>query len=157
MLTSGVANFSTYRVSLCTQSIGVLSPKSDIVVTAKLDNGCNGSSLISLPATIGIYSSRRVVSNLAIRVLACPLSPSNSMLCRDSIARSISGKTVSSKPYIPSNTFSLPSNLLIRFSLSSSLMLLLLYPDFLSAPKVFIFLISISFSIFSFSCYSYNP
>ena len=53
--------------------------------------------------------------------------------------------TVSSKPMIPSKTFFPDFNLGIRLALNSSLMLLGVYPDSFSFPKV---LISLTFNVF---------
>ena len=87
-------------------------------------------------------SSRSWVINLAIRVFACPLNPSNKMLCLDNIALSKSGITVSSKPIIPSKTVCPDCSLSIKFFLNSSLTERDLYPAFFSCPSVFIFFIS---------------
>ena len=97
-VTSGVANFSAYRSSLCNQKIGVLSPFSLIISCANLEIGCNGSSLISEPSTTGMYSSNKLTINRAKRVFACPRKPSRLMLCLLKIALSNSGITVFSYP-----------------------------------------------------------
>ena len=51
------------------------SPISSTRSRACFDTGSYGSSLISLPAMIGIHSSSSPVSERIMRVLACPRSP----------------------------------------------------------------------------------
>jgi hypothetical protein len=72
---SGVASFSPNRSSRCTHEIGVSSPWCSTRSRAWRLTGWYGSSLISLPATIGIHSSSRPVSERIMRVLAWPRSP----------------------------------------------------------------------------------
>ena len=74
-LTSGVASFSPYLSLRCIQCIGVSSPFSAMRFFAYWGMGCNGSSLISLPGMVGIYSSSNEVICRAILVLAWPRNP----------------------------------------------------------------------------------
>ena len=124
MVTSGVASFSKNLSLRCSHSIGVASPFSAIKSLANLEIGAKGSSLISEPATKGIYSSSNCIIKRASFVLACPLKPNKLILCFDKMALSISGITVSSKPCIPSKAGTPSFILRIRLSLNSSLMLL---------------------------------
>src|SRR6185437_5090323 len=90
------------------------------------------------------YSSNKLTSNRAIRVLACPRKPNNKILCRERIAVCKSGITVSSKPIIPSNPPSPFCSWETRFSLNSSLTDRLRYPVNFNWARVFIFVLVIS-------------
>jgi hypothetical protein len=93
---SGVASFSPKRRSRCTHSIGVSSPRSATSTRACEEIGWYGSSLISLPATIGSHSSSKFTSDRMMRVFACPRSPSRMMSWLASNAFASCGRTVSS-------------------------------------------------------------
>jgi hypothetical protein len=93
---SGVASFSPKRVSRCTQAMGVSSPSANTRSRAWRDTGLYGSSLISLPATIGIHSSSSSTSDRIMRVFAWPRSPRKMTSCPASTAFSSWGRTVSS-------------------------------------------------------------
>ena len=69
-VTSGVASFSKNRSERCSHCIGVESPFSVIKSLAKRERGFKGSSLISEPATTGMYSSSNSIILRAMRVLA---------------------------------------------------------------------------------------
>ena len=66
--------------------------------------GAYGSSLISLPATIGVHSSSRLTSERMMRVFAWPRSPRKITSWPASSAFSSCGSTVSSKPMTPSTS-----------------------------------------------------
>jgi hypothetical protein len=110
-----VASFSTNRLSRPTQATGVSSPASSMMPRAYFEIGANGLSLTSLPATIGIDSSSRVVSARRMRDFAWPRRPSRMKLCRDRIALTICGMTVSSYPRTPANSGPPWQSLRMRF------------------------------------------
>ena len=88
---------------------------------------------------MGIYSSNKPTSFLAIFVFACPLKPKKLISCLDKIALSKSGITVSWYPCISEKT-SLPSFLIeIKLSLISSFIDLEIQFDFFNSPNVLIF------------------
>lgn len=68
--TSGVASFSANRCERCTQVMGVLLACVAMRFVAYCEMGCSGSSLSGLPEMMGMYSSSRLMSCLAIMVLA---------------------------------------------------------------------------------------
>ena len=70
----------------------VLALLGDEVAGVAADTGLYGSSLISEPATIGIHSSSRSVSDRMMRVLAWPRSPRKMMSCPASRAFSSCGQ-----------------------------------------------------------------
>ena len=137
MVTSGVASFSTYRSSRVSQAIRVRSPSSRKISRQALQMGAKGLSRISQPAMYGMCSSSSLTSRRMIRVLACPRKPRRIKLCRERMAFTICGTTVSSKPTMPGNSGSRRSSLQIRFSRSSSFTLRDRYRSCArSAPKV---------------------
>src|SRR5438874_9073015 len=72
MVTSGVASFSTNRLSRGIQAMGVLSPSPAIFSRQARQMGLNGSSLISQPATTGISGSSKLIKPRKNAALGLP-------------------------------------------------------------------------------------
>ena len=133
---SGVASFSPNRSLRCTHAMGVLSPSAANKSRACRETGLYGSSLISLPATMGIHSSSKSVSERIMRVFACPRSPRNTTSCPASSAFSNCGITVCSYPITPSNSGRPAEILRTAFLRNSSLMGRDSQPEARRAPRV---------------------
>ena len=97
MLMSGVASFSLYRSSAAHHAIGVASPSSATIVRASGETGCSG---IVVELGAGDVRHPRIEEaderSRAIRLFACPRSPSRMTSWPARIAFSSCGRTVSS-------------------------------------------------------------